>query len=113
MGYDGREWSTELLAMLWEGQDIPEDWKKDLICPIYKKGDKTKCSNYRRISLMSHAFKVYERILERRLRGCVESKLSECQNGFRSGRGTILDLENALDRFQRQKQKEKKVGDEC
>ena len=127
MGYNGREWFSELLAMLWEGQDIPEDWKKDLICLIYKKGDKTECSNYRGISLMSHAFKVYERILERRLRGCVESKLSECQNGFRSERGTsdmvfalkiifekswewnedryvaFLDLEKAFDRVPRQK----------
>ena len=76
---------------------------------------------------MSHTFKVYERILERRLRGCVEYKLGEWQNGFRPGRGTndmiftlkmifekswefnkdkyiaFLDLEKAFDRVPREK----------
>ena len=127
MGNDGNMWFLELLAMLWNGQDIPDDWKKDLICPIYKRGDKTECSNYRGISLMSHAFKVYERILEKRLRVYIEPKLGEWQNGFRPGRGTsdmifalkmifekcweynedkyiaFLDLEKAFDRVPRQK----------
>ena len=58
------------------------------MCPVFKKGDKTECSNYRGISLMSHAFKVYERILEKRLRGHVEPKLGEWQSGFRLRRGT-------------------------
>ena len=127
MGDEGNAWLLELINMLWDGQDIPEDWTKDLICPVYKKGDKTLCSNYRGISLMSHTFKVYERILERRLRGCVEHKLGEWQSGFRPGRGTndmiftlkmifekswefdkekyiaFLDLEKAFDRVPREK----------
>ena len=88
MGQDGVLWLSELLNMLWNGQDPPEDWRKDLICPLNKKGDKTECSNYRGISLMSHSFKVYERILEKRLREYIEPKLGEWQSGFRSGRGT-------------------------
>ena len=88
MGNEEKEWLLELLDMLWDGQDMPEDWSKDLMCPIYKKGDKTLCSNYRGISLMSHAFKVYERILEKRLREHIEPKLGEWQCGFRPGRGT-------------------------
>ena len=127
MGQDGNLWLLELLNMLWNGQDTPEDWKKDLMCPIYKKGDKTECSNYRGISLMSHTFKVYERILEKRLREYIEPKLGEWQSGFRPGRGTsdmiftlkiifekswewnedryvaFLDLEKAFDRVPRQK----------
>ena len=38
---------------------------------------------------MSYAGKLYERILERRLRSKVEEKLSENQCGFRPGRGTV------------------------
>ena len=127
MGNDGKAWFLELLCDLWDGQNLPEDWNKDLMCPIYKKGDKTECSNYRGISLMSHAFKVYERVLEKRLRAYVEPKLGEWQSGFRKGRGTsdmiftmkmiyekswewdedkyiaFLDLEKAFDRVPRQK----------
>ena len=88
MGEDGEEWFLELVALLWSGGEAPEDWKRDVMCPIYKKGDKTKCSNYRGICLMSHALKVYERILEERLRRHVEQLLGEQQSGFRPGRGT-------------------------
>ena len=77
MGEDGITWLSELIYMLWNGQEPPQDWRRDLICPIYKKGDKTNCNNYRGISLMSHAYKVYERILEARLREYIESKLGE------------------------------------
>ena len=37
---------------------------------------------------MPHALKVYERMLEGRLRECVEQKLGEWQCGFRPNRGT-------------------------
>ena len=76
---------------------------------------------------MSHTGKVYERILEIRLRDQVEELISESQCGFRPGRGTtdqiaalrlfldksweydinqyicFLDLEKAFDRVPRQK----------
>ncbi|XP_076038579.1 uncharacterized protein LOC143023832 [Oratosquilla oratoria] len=47
---------------------VPAEWSKALICPIFKKGDRTVCSNYREISFLPHMGKVYERILEARLR---------------------------------------------
>ena len=59
------------------------------MCPIYKKGDKTRCENYRGISLLSHAGKIYERVMEQRLRGLVEEKIGKWQHGFRPGKGTV------------------------
>lgn len=44
------------------------------------------CGNYRGISLLCTASKVYERILERRLRETIEPTLEESQAGFRKGR---------------------------
>ena len=59
----------ELFNHAWNTGTVPEEWNQSTICPILKnKGDPLECKNYRGISLMSHAGKLYERILERRLR---------------------------------------------
>ena len=68
---------------------VPEDWKKGVIIPVFKKGDKKVCDNYRGITLISQIAKVLERILERRMRRKVEEELQEEQYGFRSGRSTV------------------------
>jgi hypothetical protein len=38
---------------VWNKEELPEEWKELMIVPIYKKGDKTDCSNNRGISLLS------------------------------------------------------------
>ena len=43
--------------------DIPADWKKGNIIPIYKKGDKNKVNNYTAISLLPVFGKIFEKIL--------------------------------------------------
>ena len=77
LGEAGTTWFLELCVSFWNEGENPDEWGLDIMCPIYKKGDKTNCSNYRGICLMPHALKVYERILEGRLRECVEQKLGE------------------------------------
>ena len=58
----------------------------DLVVPIYKeKGNIQDCGNYRGIKLMSHAMKIWERIIERRLRE--ETTIGDEQFGFMPGRG--------------------------
>ena len=68
---------------------VPTEWGQAEICPIYKqKGDYLRCENYRGVSLMSHACKLYESVLECRLRNIVEERLGPWQHGFRKGVGT-------------------------
>ena len=42
---------------------FPESWKKAVVTPIYKKGDKSLPSNYRPVSLLSCCGKLFERII--------------------------------------------------
>jgi hypothetical protein len=42
---------------------IPEDWKHANIVPIFKKGDRSKPSNYRPVSLTPVASKILEHII--------------------------------------------------
>ena len=76
---------------------IPRDWGRSVICPIYKnKGVFLKCGNYREISMLNHAVKIYESVQERRLRNIVEERLVHIveerlvhwQHGIRRGKGT-------------------------
>ncbi len=60
--------------------------------PLFKKGDRRVCSNYRGITLLSLPGKVYARVLERRIRPIVEPRIQEEQCGFRPGRGTLDQL---------------------
>ena len=72
-------------------ETIPADWRKGVINPIYKKGEKTACENHRGITLLSHCGKIYSSVVEKRLRTQVEACLGDWQHGFRERRGT-LDL---------------------
>ena len=47
-----------------------------------------KCSNYRKIALISHASKVMLKILQARLQQYVNRELPDVQAGFRKGGGT-------------------------
>jgi hypothetical protein len=46
---------------------LPEEWKEAIVVPIRKKGDKTDCSNYGGISLLSTTYKIIFNILLSRL----------------------------------------------
>ena len=61
---------------------IPKDCEVAIILPIFKKEDKTNCGNYRGITLLRMCSKVYELILEQRLKKIVERQLDQSQSGF-------------------------------
>lgn len=45
----------------------PDHFKVALIIPLYKKGDRRECTNYRPISLLSNLSKVFEKVLKARI----------------------------------------------
>ena len=65
---------------------MPDDWGKQIVAPIYKKGSKLECTNYRGISLMSVASKVVGKAILNRLKHVLDTQLEENQCGFRPKR---------------------------
>ena len=47
-----------ILVEVWNGGEVPQQWKDTTIKVLYKKSDRSNCNNYRGISLLSHAGKV-------------------------------------------------------
>lgn len=71
---------------------MPENWKKVVIIPIHKKGDKTECENYRGISLLNSVYKIFSKVLLSRINPYIEENLGEYQCGFKKGRSTIEQI---------------------
>ena len=88
----GLLWLTRLFNVAWESGTVPVAWQTGVVVPIFKKGDRRVCSNYREITLLSLPGKVYSRVLERRLWPIVEPQIQEEQCGFHPGCGTVDQL---------------------
>ncbi|XP_011685761.1 PREDICTED: uncharacterized protein PF11_0207-like [Wasmannia auropunctata] len=104
----------DLLKLIWRRGKIPNNWKKSIVVPIYKRGDKEVPGNYRGISLLCTAYKIYAEILRKRLEKEAEEKglVPESQAGFRKGRSTIDNifvLNHIMQREKRQGGKDMKV----
>lgn len=88
LGQDGLDWLHAILNNFWKNEKLPGDLKESEIVTIYKqKGDALDCGNYRGIKLLETALKVYERVVERRIRQRVN--IHDNQFGFMAGRGTV------------------------
>jgi hypothetical protein len=83
------EYMYHLITKIWSTETIPEDWNWSIICPIHKKGDVTICSNYRGISLLCVACKIFSSILFNRLTPYVETTIGDYQCGYRSERSAV------------------------
>ena len=78
-GMGGIHWLSRILNLALVSGKVPADWRNAIIAPIYKKGNREECGNYRGISLLSVVGKLYSSILVDRVRGKVENILGEFQ----------------------------------
>jgi len=87
LGEKAIDFLAGLFNRVLECERMPEEWRKSVLVPIFKnKGDVQSCSDYRGIKLMSHTMKLWERIVEARLRETVE--ICEQQYGFMPRKST-------------------------
>jgi Reverse transcriptase (RNA-dependent DNA polymerase) len=98
-------WLTKLFNIIFRSNKMPDEWRRSILVPIFKnKGDIQSCTNYREIKLMSHTMKLWERVIERRLRKL--TTVSKNQFGFMPGRSTmetIFLIRQLMERHREQK----------
>ena len=107
------------------GGRVPDDWNTSIIVNCFKnKGEAVERGNYRGLKLLEHTMKVFERVIETKIREKV--KIDDMQFGFMPGKGTtdaifiarqlqekfleknkelffaFIDLEKAFDRVPRE-----------
>ena len=79
-----------LLCQCWQEGAVPQDMRDAKIITFFKnKGERSDCSNYRGISLLSVIGKVFAKVILIRLQKLAERVYPESQSGFRAGRSTI------------------------
>ena len=82
---------TDIFNEIWRRGHWPLTWGVADLTPLHKKGDRLAPDNYRLIANSSALPKVFERVLDRRIREWAErvGALSDLQGGFRDGRSTL------------------------
>jgi hypothetical protein len=98
-------WLTKLFNLIFRSNKMSDEWRRSILVPIFKnKGDVQSCTNYRGIKLMSHTMKLWEMIIEHRLRGV--TNVTENQFDFMLGRSTmkvIFLIKQLMERWREQK----------
>ena len=85
---------AELFQLSLDTQEVPEDWKKANIVPIFKKGDRSLPANYRPVSLTSIMCKILEHVVHSSVMSHFDnhSILTDAQHGFRKSRSCETQL---------------------
>ena len=76
-----------LITLMWETEDIPDEFVIGDMMMLYKKKSKDCRLNYRALGLLNHLYKTFSMVLLMRIVPFIEPRLSDMQAGYRSGRG--------------------------
>ena len=71
---------------------LHDQWKKNLIAKIPKRGDLKECKNWRGVTLLLVVSKVMGRVIIERIQNGVDHVLRKEQAGFRKDKSTIDQL---------------------
>ncbi|EYC30555.1 hypothetical protein Y032_0005g2716 [Ancylostoma ceylanicum] len=77
--WSSADWLTKFFNLVIAQKKVPMNWQQSSTIPIWK--GKADCTNYRPIRLLSHTIKIFERVIDRRIREAIVL-LSPNQCGF-------------------------------
>jgi hypothetical protein len=81
-----------VIQQAWTSETLLKSWTEGVLFPVYKKGDKLDCKNYRGICLLNVTYKVFAKILYDRLFSHANAAVQHYQAGFQSGKSTTDQL---------------------
>ncbi|CAM5177833.1 unnamed protein product [Eretmochelys imbricata] len=78
----------------WRSGEVPDNWKKANVVPIFKKGKKEDPGNYRPVSLTSVPGKIMEQVLKESILKHLEERkaIRNSQHGFTKGKSCLTNL---------------------
>ena len=88
---EGKKLLLGIFNDLWSSGVVPSQWRRAIIVPLLKsRKDPSDIASYRPVSLTSCIGKLYERLVEARLKYWAETSeaIDQSQAGFRTGRST-------------------------
>jgi hypothetical protein len=98
-------WLTKVFNLIFRANKMPKEWRRSTLVTIFKNnGDIQSCTNYHRIKLMSNTMKLWERVIEHRIRRM--TSVSKNQFGFMPWRSTmeaIFFIRQLMERYKEQK----------
>ena len=84
---------TNIFNNILKTKQIPDSWHEAKIVILSKKGDPKDIKNYRPISLLSHSYKIFTRLLQTRIERTLDENQPREQAGFRKGYSTTDHLQ--------------------
>ena len=84
---------TKNFNQILETKKIPAEWKEAKMIILHKKGDMRDIKNYRPICLFSHMYKLFTRILQKRMERVLNENQPREQAGFRKGYSNVDHLQ--------------------
>jgi len=87
----GKTLHSEILKLIHSirnKEELSQHWRESILVPIYKRGDKTDCSNYREIPVLPTTYKILPSILLLKLTLYEDEITADHQHGFWHNRST-------------------------
>ena len=84
---------TNIFNNILKTKQIPDSWHEAKIVILFKNGDPKDIKNYRPISLLSHSYKIFTRLLQTRIERTLDENQPREQAGFRKGYSTTDHLQ--------------------